>query len=78
LDHCPGYDSKFRIPSTASPLRKKCQVAYASEEHRSHPCKQQSADLEAAKVKRTAKTHDDRDRAENDADDPANPAHPEQ
>src|SRR5208282_836054 len=64
--------------STPSPLRKRCQVAQATEEHRSHPGKQQSADLEAAKGKRTAKTHNDRDRAENYADDPANPTRPEQ
>jgi hypothetical protein len=61
-----------------SPLRKKCQVAYATEEHRSHPGEQQSADLEAAKVKRTAQSHNDRDGAQNYADDPANPTHPVQ
>jgi hypothetical protein len=75
----PGLRQQVPHPrSTASPLRKGCQVAQTTEEHRSHPGKQQRADLETAKVIRTAKTDDDCDRAENYTDDPAKSTHPEQ
>src|SRR5207248_693531 len=77
-DQRTSCGSKFRTPSTAVPFGERCQVTQAPQEHRRHPRKEQGADLEPAKVKLTAKTRNDRERAENYADDPANPTHPEQ